>query len=99
MTDTIFQKICRQIDESTELIKNVSSDLKWSIAEIQRLRDENATLREALSFTLKAAEQLYQPDLSLTPGLDPTFYHTLSYDGDLELIVNTKKARAALEQK
>jgi hypothetical protein len=60
---------------------------------------ENAALREALAFTLKAAEQLYRPDKPLTPGLDPTFYHTLTYEGDLELIANTKKARAALEGK
>ena len=60
---------------------------------------ENARLREALRFTLNAAENLYKPDAPLSRGLDPTFYHTLSYEGDLKLIEKTKRARAALEEK
>jgi hypothetical protein len=44
------------------------------------------------------AEYLYKPDKPLTKGLDPTFYFTLTYEGDLELIEKTRKARAVLEE-
>jgi ABC-type uncharacterized transport system substrate-binding protein len=60
------------------------------------LRAENARLRYALEFTLQAAEQLYKPEKPLWNNLDPTFYHTLTWEGDLELIEKTKKAREAL---
>lgn len=52
-----------------------------------------------LDFTLKAAEHLYKPDLPLVPNLAPMFYHTLSYEGDLELIAKVKKARSILDKK
>lgn len=61
------------------------------------LRRENARLREALEFCLSAAESMY--DKPVTEGLDPTFYHSLSYEGDLELKEKTKQARSALEGK
>jgi hypothetical protein len=64
---------------------------------IEKLEAENARLREALEFTLHAAEQLYRPERPLYKNLDPTFYHTLTWEGDLELIEKTKKAREALK--
>jgi hypothetical protein len=69
-------------------------DLKNKFIE---LKAENARLREALEFTLKAAEYVFQPDKPVHKGLDPTFYHTLTYEGDMELIEKTKKAREALK--
>ena len=65
----------------------------------EALSAENTRLREALEFTLIAAETLYRPDRRLVKGHAPDFYHTLSYEGDLEMIEKTKKARAALERK
>ena len=64
---------------------------------IEKLEAENARLRYALEFTLQAAEQLYRPDRPLYNNLDPTFYHTLTWEGDFELIEKTKKAREALK--
>ena len=64
---------------------------------IEELEAENARYREALEFTLKAAEYLYQPDKPVHKGLDPTFYQTLTWEGDMELIEKTKKAREALK--
>lgn len=65
-------------------------------SKVNKLEAENARLREALEFTLQAAERLYKPEKPLWKNLDPTFYHTLTWEGDLELIEKTKKAREAL---
>lgn len=51
----------------------------------------------ALKFTLNSPENLYRPDKTLHEGLCPTFYHTLTYAGDMELIERTKKSRETLE--
>ena len=59
----------------------------------------NARLREALDFTVSAAEYLYKAESPVPRGLAPMFYHSLSYEGDVELVEKTKKARAALEKK
>ena len=48
------------------------------------------------AFLLNAAQDLYRPDRPLHRGLDPTFYHTLTCEGDLELINKTKDALASL---
>lgn len=56
------------------------------------LQIEVDKLRQALKFTTKAAVHLFQPDKPLEKGLAPFFYHTLTYEGDLELIENTKLA-------
>jgi hypothetical protein len=65
--------------------------------EFDKLQAENKKLRDALEFTLKAAEQMFRPDKELLQGLCPTMYHTLSYSGDLELIMKTKDARKLLD--
>jgi hypothetical protein len=49
-------------------------------------------------FLLNAAENLYRPDRPVHKGLDPTFYHTLTYEGDTELINKTIAAREALKE-
>jgi TolA-binding protein len=56
------------------------------------LQQENSKLRQALKFTTKAAIHLFKPDQPLEKGLPPFFYHTTTYEGDLELIENTKLA-------
>lgn len=56
------------------------------------LKEENTKLRQALKFTTKAAVHLFQPEKPLEKGLPPFFYHTTTYEGDLELIENTKLA-------
>lgn len=54
-------------------------------------------LIEALEFTIHATEYLYNIKKDLPKGLDPTFYHTLSYEGDMELRDKALKAQLALE--
>lgn len=66
------------------------------ITKADKLQAENAKLKKALQFTILAAEQQYQPNRPLEKGLCPTFYFTLSYEGDLELIEETKRARQVL---
>lgn len=63
------------------------------------LKEENTKLREALEFTISAADYLYKTESPVPRGLAPMFYHSLSYEGDVELVEKTKKARAALEKK
>lgn len=64
---------------------------------IKHLTDENQRLRDALEFTISAAEYLYKTESPVPRGLSPEFYHSLSYESDVELAEKTKKARAALE--
>lgn len=49
-----------------------------------------------LKFTFHAAEHVYQPDKPLHKGIDPTFYHTLTYEGDLKRIKQTNAAKEFL---
>ena len=65
---------------------------------IKKLQAENARLRECLKFTTSAAEYLFKPDEKLAEGLFPTSYFTLSYEGDLEIIEKTKRARQVLNE-
>ena len=53
---------------------------------------------DALEFGLQTAENLYQPDKPLTKGLGDWFYHTLTYEGDLELIEKTKEMRRIFDK-
>jgi len=62
-----------------------------------KLQAENKKLREALELTIKTAEYVYQPDKPLEKGLPPFHYHTLTYEGDLELIEKTIAARKLLD--
>jgi len=66
--------------------------------ELKKLQAENAKLRECLEFTTHAAEYLYKPDVKLSKGMCPTFYFTLTYDGDLVLMEKTKIARQLLKE-
>jgi len=62
------------------------------------LQIEVDKLRQALKFTTKAAVHLFQPDKPLEKGLAPFFYHTLTYEGDLELIEKTKLAMELIKE-
>lgn len=55
-------------------------------------------LAEHYEFLLTAAENLHKPNEPIIQGLAPMFYHTLTYEGDLELIEKTKQARKAYEK-
>jgi len=92
-----WQAACEYKQKEIEELKNVTywtveQDGKVtrhiSIAEIEKLQDENAKMREYLEFTTHAAEYLYRPDVKLNKGMTPTFYFTLTYEGDLELMEN-----------
>jgi predicted acyl esterase len=95
--------VCTCDNAELERLKAENEKLKakadWTLfdKQVKTLQAENARLMEALEFTLKAAEYVYQPDKPVHKGLDPTFYHTLTYEGDMELIEKTKKAREALK--
>lgn len=61
------------------------------VEELARLVAECSRLREALELALSFAPTAIAPK-----GSDPTFYHTLSYEGDCALLERLNKARAAL---
>ena len=62
----------------------------------QLMQEREKVMSDHFGFLLNAAENLYRPDKPLGKGLCPTFYHTLNYEGDLELINKTIAARQAL---
>lgn len=66
--------------------------------EYERLQQRHDEAIRHLKFTTHAAEYVYQPKKDLMPGWDPTFYHTLTYEGDLDLINRTKAAREFLSK-
>jgi len=53
-----------------------------------KLQEKNARLREALEYCLPQVERMFSC---------PTFYHTLSYDGDLQESEKLKRFRQALK--
>jgi hypothetical protein len=75
--------------------RGVTQRLDRHIADLER-KLEIAT--KALRFTLGCAENLLRPDKPVHKGLDPTFYQTLTYEGDIELIEQCKAARLALKE-
>lgn len=68
------------------------------LAGARHRQDEIDKLRQALEVTTKAAVHLFQPDKPLEKGLAPFFYHTLTYEGDLELIEKTKLAMELIKE-
>ena len=71
--------------------------LNWFSLAIQRERDRAKVLEDYYEFLLHTAEYTFNPDKDLPRGLDPTFYHTLTFDGDLALREKVKRARDALK--
>jgi hypothetical protein len=65
---------------------------------IKALEEKLESARKHLKFTLHSAEYMYRPDEKLEINLSPMFYHSLTYEGDLELIEKTKAAREWLRQ-
>jgi len=65
---------------------NSHDKLETQLAESKKQVQE---LVQALEFCVNAAINLYRPDKPVHKGLDPTFYHTLTFEGDLELIDKT----------
>ena len=55
-------------------------------------------MKESLKFTTKCAEYMNGKRENLLKGLDPMFYHTLTYEGDLEMIGKVEKAKEVLEK-
>lgn len=51
----------------------------------------NSELKDAINFMINLSVTLLHPDKPLHKGLDPTFYHTLSYEGDKKLIEQFNK--------
>lgn len=86
-----FEELQKAYDEQEE-------ELDATLMVYDILKKENERLQEALDFTIHAAEYLFKPDKPLIKGLDPTFYFTLTYEGDFDLIEKTRKCRAVLEK-
>lgn len=79
--------------------------IEYSSEKIKELEDENNLLRstlsdamEHLSFTLGCTNSLLRPDKNLIKNLDPTFYHTNTYEGDLELLTKAYSAYIFLDK-
>ena len=97
--DHLVDELTMELDLKKETIVELKSafDDRVRVIELQlddknKLKEENSKLRQALKFTTKAAVHLFQPEKPLEKGLPPFFYHTTTYEGDLELIENTKLA-------
>ena len=80
-----------------EELKEYKEAARSEAEEVNRLQAENKKLREALELTIRTAEYVYQPNKPLEKGLPPFYYHTLTYEGDLELIEKTIAARKLLD--
>jgi len=65
---------------------------------LQAEREAAAKLVEHFQFILGCAYNLLQPDKPVHKGLDPTFYHTLTYEGDVELLEKYQAAKLALAE-
>lgn len=84
------QQLEKEKKKLQQTVLDFQSRYNESLEEIKRYR-------EALEYALPLAEHLMQPDKPLHEGLDPTFYFTLSYEGDLKEINKLKRAREALK--
>lgn len=47
---------------------------------------KNKEVEEAINFMLSLSKTYLRPDKTIHKNLDPTFYHTLTYEGDIKLI-------------
>jgi len=88
----------KEIDDLNKMNMFQESHRRIMGEKLEKLQSENAKLRECLEFTTHAAEYLYKPDVKLNKGMTPTFYFTLTYEGDLELMEKTKRARQVLKE-
>jgi hypothetical protein len=74
------------------------ADIEILKKKIKALEEKLESASKHLEFTTHAAEHLFKPDIKLEDWLDPTFYFTLTYSGDLGLIEKTRAAREWLRQ-
>lgn len=65
---------------------------------LELMEERERVAIEALKFTVNAAAYLYRPKEKLRDDLNPTFYHTLCYEGDLELKKKCIEARETLDK-
>lgn len=82
----------QQLQDTEGGVPDAVSFCAGFLAGTRHRQSEIDKLRQALEFTTKAAVHLFKPDKPLEKGLPPFFYHTTTYEGDLELIENTKLA-------
>lgn len=90
--------IDQQTQDTEGGVPNAVSFCAGFLAGATYRQDEIDQLKQALEFTTKAAVHLYQPNSTLEKELPPWFYHTLTYEGDLELIEKTKLAIELLKE-
>lgn len=57
----------------------------------------NKKLREHYTFLLNLGATLLQPQKPVVDNIDPTFYHTLTAEGDRKLIKQFEEARDFLK--
>ncbi len=98
MSDILKTKEFQDIVNRSTLHSAMANKIEELASKIQELE---AKLRSALihlKFTTHAAENLFQSDKPLSPNLMPDFYHTLTYEGDSDLIAKTKAARDFLKE-
>ena len=64
---------------------------------IEKLKEQNKILREALEFLLPIGEQMFPKDIP--SGLSPMFYHTIDEHEDKKISYKIQRAREFLKQK
>jgi hypothetical protein len=67
----------------------------FAIGEVRELLRE---VKDHFAFTLGCTNNLLRPDRPVHDGLDPTFYHTLTAEGDKDLIRKALAAADALKK-
>lgn len=94
--------------ETLLALSNVMDDLESKLARAERLirgieQDaENATEFVLCDMYARRGEDIkyllsFAPNDPTPEGLDPTFYHTLTYEGDKKIESRVSKIRAALQ--
>lgn len=73
------------------------SELAAERAAHEKTREVLFGKREAIKFMVEIAGYLVQPHKPLYPDQCPTYYHTLSYDGDLKMREDFMKYKKMLE--
>lgn len=81
------------MSEAKDFAKRNFEQIENVLAERDRLRAVNAKLLEACRMLSSVVPEWAEKDV---PGLNPVFYGTGSYDGDVCVIERVKAARAAI---